>query len=307
MKRLRASSLVLVVVVMAGIIIVVFGASRLTLVQYNQSNRDEDNIYALSAARAGIEDGLLRDRYNRNAETGEGKVFRFNLTRGRSPGNSAGEVAESQIIAQSTDYNPSDQYYDMKLSFRGGQIGSFATNNTSNNPEVTKDGTLELTGFPTWTGKYYLRYRFEFIPDAGNDCRDALVQIQQIQQPIAYGQVTVKKPAVGFVVDSKELGPNIFIRTTPGSGNNGTLASSIRLRPYGCAVKYALVTSKTENGDGLNNDAGPMFDSTRSTITSTGYYGAAKRTLIAEIDRLSGQLISIYDFNLYSGTGDIKP
>ena len=133
MKRLRASSLVLVVVVMAGIIIVVFGASRLTLVQYNQSNRDEDNIFALSAARSGIEDGLLRFRYNRNAETGEGKIVRFDLTRGQSPGDSAGEVLESQLITKTADYNPADQYYDMKLAFRGGQIGSFTTN-TENNP-----------------------------------------------------------------------------------------------------------------------------------------------------------------------------
>lgn len=288
---------------MAGIIVVVFGASRLTLVQYNQSNRDEDNIFALAAAKAGIEDGLLRFRYNRDAETGEGKVVRFDLTRGQSSGDSSGEVDQSQLITQTADYNPVDQYYDMKLSFRSGQIGSFTTE-TENNPEVTKDGTLELTGFPTWTDKYYLRYRFEFI-DAGSGCDNALVQVQQVQEPTAYDQITVRKPAVGFVVDSQLLGNNIYIRTTP--GQNESLTSSIRLRPYGCAVKYALVTSRTENGDGLAGNAGPMFDNFKSIITSTGYYGTAKRTLIAEINRSSGQLIGIYDFNIYSGTGDIKP
>lgn len=295
-KYLRGSSLVLVIVVMAGIIVVVFGASRLTLVQYNQANRDEDNVFALYAAKAGIEDGLLRYRYNRNAETTDTKVARYNLT----TGTSAGEVAEGSTTPNFT--KPTDQYYDMKLNFRGGQIGSFIAN-TENNPVVAKDALLELTGFPAWTGKYYLRYRFEFI-GSGNQCDNALVQIQQVQDPIAYDQFTVKK-AVGFVVDSRESGGNLYIRTTPGASES--LTSSIRLRPYGCSIKYALVTSKTDSGTGLSPDNGPNFDSSKSIITSTGYYGAAKRTLIGEIDRISGQLISIYDFNLYSGEGNIRP
>src|SRR3990167_1356421 len=104
MKRSRASSLVLVVVVMAGIIIVVFGASRLTLVQYNQANRDEDNVFALYAAKAGIEDGLLRYRYNRNTETADTKVARYNLTTGFS----AGEVAENSKPT-AADFAPTAQ------------------------------------------------------------------------------------------------------------------------------------------------------------------------------------------------------
>ncbi len=304
MKRSRASSLVLVVVVMAGIIIVVFGASRLTLVQYNQSNRDEDNIFALSAAKAGIEDGLLRFRYNRDAETGSTatgtKVARYNLTTGVS----AGEVDENS----KSSFGLNEQYYDMKLNFRGGQIGTFRDDTTYT---VTKDDTLELTGFPVWTDKYYLRYRFDFV-GTGNECDNALVQIQQVQetsdsqQPIIYEQVTVKKLPATLTVDSKDLGANMFIRTNPGNSPQLT-TSSIRLRPYGCSVKYSLTTSKTENGDGQGGNKGPNFDNFKSTITSTGYYGAAKRTLIAEIDRTSGQLLSIYDFNIYSGTGDIKP
>ncbi|MDO8649835.1 MAG: hypothetical protein Q7K33_00790 [Candidatus Berkelbacteria bacterium] len=297
MKRLRASSLVLVVVVMAGIIIVVFGASRLTLVQYNQSNRDEDNIFALSAARAGIEDGLLRFRYNRDAETGSNgtKVARYNLTTGVS----AGEVDQNS----KSNFALNEQYYDMKLSFRGGQIGTF---DTDTQESVAKDELLELTGFPNEPDRYYLRYWFEFV-DCGNTPREnRLVQIQQVSQTtssgnlIAYDQITVKYPANGTTVDSKDSN-HMFIRTTLGSDNS--LASSIRLRPYGCSIKYSLATSLTDTGQA--ND-GPNFDSSKSIITSTGYYGAAKRTLIAEINRLSGQLISIYDFNIYSGTGDIK-
>ncbi|MDP3993148.1 MAG: hypothetical protein Q8Q05_03005 [bacterium] len=301
-KYLRGSSLVLVVVVMAGIIIVVFGASRLTLVQYNQANRDEDNVFALYAAKAGIEDGLLRYRYNRNTETADTKVARYNLTTGFS----AGEVAENSKPT-AADFAPTAQFYDMKLQFRKGQIGTF---DTSTPDSVAKDDTLELTGFSNTPDMYYLRYWFEFTDCGNTPPANRLVQIQQISQtnnsnnPIVYDQTTVNYPAIGAIVDSRDSG-NLFIRTT--LGQDSALTSSVRLRPYGCSIKYSLATSLTSNGTGQGNDNGPEFDSSKSTITSTGYYGAAKRTLIGEVDRVSGQLISIYDFNLYSGEGNIRP
>lgn len=305
------SSLVLVVVIMAGIIVVVFGASRLTLVQYNQANRDEDNIFALYAAKAGIEDGLLRFRFNRDTETTDGKVFRFDLTKGQTPGDSSGEVADSQTMADSTNYKPTDQYYDLKIKFRDKQIGSFSPPDSDNNPAVVKDDLVELTGFPLdWPTPYYLRYRFEFTDCVGNPSNQ-LVQIQQISEtadplsPVTYDQVTVRKPAVGTVVDSKDSSTNMLVRSDPGPAQ--ALTSSIRLRAYGCSVKYAFATSNTDSGDGQGADNGPQFDNFKTLVTSTGYYGLAKRTLVAEVNRASGRLIDILDFNIYSGTGNIKP
>lgn len=316
MRRLRASSLVLVVVVMAGIIIVVFGASRLTLVQYNQSNRDEDNIFARTAARAGIEDGLLRFRYARDAETAADKVARYSLT----TGTSAGEVDEGS----KSDFSLNEQYYDLKLNFRVQSLGDFDFSPTpfgaTSRPIITKDNFLEFTGFEEKDDPYYLRVAFKFIrPGAtaiDQDCPDvdkALVQIQRVVEGAGnpYEQVTARPDSSG-IYDSK--GSNIEVNIiAPGK----QLATSFRLRPYYCDVAYAIATTNHVNtlgitNDGQPSDAGPLFGGLTTYITSTGYYGAAKRTLIAEIDRLSGQLISIYDFNLYAGggdpnTGDIKP
>src|SRR3989344_2114302 len=235
MKRLQASSLVLVVMVMAGIIIVVFGASRLTLVQFNQSNRDEDNIFALYAAKAGIEDGLLRFRYNRDAETGDGQVARYNLT----TGDNANEVLEGSPAPNA--YKQTDQYYDMKLNFRGTQLGTFDTNTPL---KVTKDSSLELTGFPNTTEQYHLRYWFEFTDCVGAD-DNRLVQIQQISGTTSssqsvFEQTTVKKPSGASIVDSATNSINIPIRENFGSGKS--LTSTNRLRPYGCSIKYALAT-----------------------------------------------------------------
>ena len=192
----------------------------------------------------------------------------------------------------------------MKLQFRSDRLGLF-DGDTSKNPVVLKDEFRELTGFPlVWPRAYYLRYRFEFFNCDAIPVNNHLVQIQQISDPIRYEQFTVNKPAIDVVVDSRDstIG-NLFIRSDPASPSQ-SLTSSIRLRPFGCSIRYAFATTDAKGSGG---DPGPRFDNLTSTITSTGYYGDAKRTLIAEIDRISGQLIGIYDFNVYAGTGNISP
>ncbi|MEK7171240.1 MAG: hypothetical protein AAB774_02965 [Patescibacteria group bacterium] len=301
MKQLKGSSLILVVVIMSAMITVIFGANRLALVQYNQANRDEDNISALYAAKAGIEDGLLRFRYQRNAETADTTVARYNLTTGFN----AGEVTEGL----KSSFAPTDQYYDMKLNFRVQSLGDFDFNPKS---ILTKDNLLEISGFEEATKSYYLRVAFKFYNTGTNDiCTNdkALVQIQRVVEGAGtpFEQITAKWSA-GGLYDS--IGSNIEVNLiTPSS-----LATTFRLRPYYCDVAYALATTTSVNGRGVDKDgkaipgdSGPLFGGLTTYVTSTGYFGAAKRTLIGEIDRVSGQLISIYDFNIYSGTGNITP
>lgn len=309
-KYLRGSSLVLVVVVMAGIIVVVFGASRLTLVQYNQANRDEDNVFALYAAKAGIEDGLLRYRYNRNAETelkvtntGKDKVARYNLT----TGSSAGEVDEGSPASAGT--KPTDQYYDMKLNFRVQSLGDFDFNPKS---ILAKDDFLEISGFEEKDRLYYLRLAFKFYePGLTTPCSNpgALVQIQRVVEGTSdsYTQVTAK-PGSNGVYDSKDSS-NIEVNVI---SSPPELATTFRLRPYYCDVAYAIATTEGINGRGITNegaiidgDSGPLFGGLKSYITSTGYYGEAKRTLIGELE--GGELIGVYDFTLYSGQENIGP
>jgi len=317
MKRQRASSLVLVVVVMAVVVSAVFGASRLTLVQFSQANRDEDNLLARYAAKAGIEDGLLRFRFNRDAETVGGKVFRFNLTRGIATGDKSGEVAEDQPVSNSPQYNPIDQYYDMKMNFRVQALGDFAFKLRQDpKPIIKKDNTLELSGFEKQNAVYFLRVAFKFYdPNTTNKCTNgnAFVQIQRVVDGAAtpFSQITARPTPTTGIYDSRTTSDNNIevnlISPTP------ELATIFRFRPYYCDVAYAFATTTSPNGVGIkdngtiSSDNGPFFGGLITSITSTGYYGSAKRTLVAEIDRSSGQLISIYDFNIYSGTGDIKP
>lgn len=311
MKR-NASSLILVVIIMSALIVVVFGANRLTLVQYNQATRDEDNVSALYAAKAGIEDGLIRYRYSKNAEITKDLVQRIDLTKGRN----LGEIAESKKIRETDSYDPQSQYYDLAMSFRTNLIGDFNFNDTppSNPPAVVKSGdVLELTGFPDLNREYYLRLSVKFFREGSTTIpcteNEALVQVQQIDSGLSslYKQRTLKKSEAN-PFDTLISQPH-FVVNPPGLGT-----TTFRLRPYLCDIKFAVATTLNTDGRGMRddgatipNDTGPEFGGLITKVVSTGYYGDTKRSLIAEINRISGQLIGIYDFNVYSGTGDIRP
>ena len=306
MKRKLGSSLVLVTVIVATIVIIAFGASRTALVQFSQSNSDEDNVQAYYAAKAGIEDGLIRYRYNPDVETREGKVFSFDLTNGHLNPNSNSQfndIDESSIRTQwESEFEPFHQYYDLKISFKGSTLGNIS--NLDNSRTLTKDNSLQLSGFSNPGSIYYLHFKLKWDPSC--NLNTSLVQFQQILETagnntLTYEQITAKKTqATQNVYDSNNF-QNLLIRTDV--GNNGELSNYVRIRSYGCDVKYAFETVDSST----NPTPNIKFDNLKTYIIATGYFGSAKRTLIAEVDRTSGRLISIYDFNLYAGQGDVKP
>lgn len=294
------SSLILVLLIIAGVVTVIFGAQRVTLVQFNQSNREEDNISAYYAAKAGIEDGLIRYRFERNVETLPGKVFRHNVTSGVPE---ATEVDEAGSIGGVVNYRPTDQYYDLKIAYKTDRINinglTGATEFTADR-KIAKDDLIQLTGFESGNSSYFLRYAFRFDPSCSSEnLSRAFVQVEKITTAGALTQENAL-PTNGLF-DSKAVAKNLPINSS------GDLASTVRFRPFYCAVEYALATTNTNDGSGDSNNAGPKFDSLTTTITATGYYGSAKRTLIGTVNRLTGQLIGVYSFNAYSGTSDIEP
>jgi len=301
MKKIRliasekpGSSLILVLLIIAGIVTVIFGTQRLALVQFSQSISEEDNLFAQKAAEAGVEDALRRLRETIDVETPAGQVFRFDLTGGAS----LDLVAANTDIRDSANFNPAHQYYDFSVDFRSDRVGDFDV--MSNSPDLARDDSLEISGFPNTTNPdiYYLRYKFLFA-DITSSCT---VQLQQIRDTgsgtLTYDQLTIH-PETGGSFDSKDHG-NLAIHT-----GSGDLSNVVRLRIYGCSAKYAYQTVQ-----GLNNTtpANVSVDSQISTIIATGYAGGkAKRTLYAIFDRKKGRLINIYDFNIYSGQGSIQP
>lgn len=329
MIRRKSSALILVILVIAGVITAAFGAQRLVLVQLSQTSSDEDNLSAYYAAKSGIEDGLIRFRHNRDADTGvddvnnKALVQRVNLSTGNSARYPNAAATQGYVeIHQDTPitttsgttsyydlnntrkdvdwkmdpYRPTNQYYDLKIQYKTGRIGDFTTFGDI----LAKDDYLELTGFTPWRQDYFLRYAFRF-DSACADKGKAFVQIQKIDSSGGLTQVQASylnvNPANGAYYS------NEFANLTVNSASGP--ASLVRVRPYHCKVEYAFATSDSVSGLGEEANV-PKFDSLKTILTATGYFGRAKRTLIGEIDRKSGTLLGIYDFNLYAG-GDVKP
>jgi len=302
----KGTALLLVMMVMAGLVTVIFGSQRVALVQHNQATAEEDSLYALYAAKAGINDGLLRWRNERNVETQPGKVFRFNLTTGQGVKDSSGkfiEIANDTPVTKpaSPDYDfiykPNHQIYDLSINFRTKTLGTEDLSSGTAST-LTRGDTLELSGFaPNLNGRaYYLRYKLRPV-DA--TCQKGSVQLQSFRvlgdgTRFGYDQKLVDLSA-GGEFDSSSNGGNLVIYDPIVS----LFTSTIRLRAYNCDVNYYLETATS--ADGVAGSDAPDFDGQKTIIISTGYYGRAKKTLVAEINRKSGQLLGIYDYTIYAG------
>ncbi len=295
----RGSSLIFVMLVVAGIVTVTLGTQRLALVQFSQSISDEDNLGAYYAAKAGIEDGLARFRFGRNADTiqssNSNTTERYDVTNGQS----LGYTADNTVITTAAGYNPNHQYYDLKIAYRSDSL---------QNVTIAQDDTLELTGFPDSSNDYYLRYQLNF-PASQTGCFVTIQEVTQSTGGFQYQpQVVANQIGSQTTFDSAAQGSNLLIRTSSGGAHVATL---VRLRPYapgpGCTNGTVVASFSTVTGSNSITSAGVNFDSTQTIITATGYVGTTKRTLIATVDRRSGALLSIYDFNAFAGNGSIQP
>lgn len=309
----RGSSLILVLVVIASIMTIVLGTQRVSLVQFAQSNREEDSLFALYAAKAGIEDGLVRFRHNRDVETGLDKVFRMDLSSGEAVGGSLDHevVAGSPISDIGASYRPSGQYYDLNIDFKVRQVGAFppttgTPTGTGGGIKIAKDEAFQLTGFSN--EDFWLRFAFQaYNPGTNDPCSSSitpLVQLQKISSNTTSGPALEQVP-VTLVNNAYDSSGGNNIRVAP---DLNTRLNILRIRPYGCDVRVSFMATTGAGGQVVSNNANHRFDglvnltgTPITRVTATGYFGQAKRTLIGEIDRKSGQLIGIYDFNAYAG------
>lgn len=300
----------------AGVVTVVFGTLRVAAVQYRQAQAEDDSIKAYWAAQAGIETGLRAYRDNRNAETDKDKVIRFDMDSGQivkqNPNDTSNEISRSST----SGLVPGHQVFDLAMSYKTTKVGDFNASDSldqNNNPVLNKDVDLTVTGFSPSADTYHLRYKMWFV-SSGNSrqaCSDtkAFVQLESISNGAVYAQRTINKTTAD-PFDSATQSPSnepIFI-------NGVSLVNTLRLTPYYCSVKYALETVEDATGSASANvlfDPGatnnPDNQNAKTVVLSTGYYGDAKRALIAEINRSSGKLIRIFEFNLYAGEGKISP
>jgi len=267
----KGSALLIVMIVIAGVVSATVGVQRIALLELSTSTKEEDNVFAEAAARSGIDDGLLRYRYEKNVSTGD-NINRVDLNTGVT------NITLSKTNPPAVE-NKNHQFYDLYITY---QVSSIT------NMDIAKDDYIELSGFQDSATPYQLKSTFNCVSGA-----TGIVNVQKITR--------IKNDGADF----SQIEENVdLVGSTPKDhfmpiANVADLSTSIRIRPYSCPIKasFSLV-----DGGGLAF-TGVKFDGMTTYIVSTGYYGDAKKSYVAEIDRKKGTLLGVYDFTLYGKGG----
>jgi len=277
-------ALLLTLVVVSVIGVVAFGVGRLTLTEFKQGLQFQNSQDALQTAEAGIEDGLLRYRYDRNTEVPFGSkdtcsvsteptdttsfVLRVNLTTGtRSCINPLVTVAP----------NPSEHVYDLKIYYKSKSL------NPSTSPVVAKDGTYNISGIDSSTTNLTITAKDS---SASSNCA------KQTNPQNAY--VQIEYTATDGSVSSK---PEIL---TEGSRDYNRLigggysplisgSTSVEIKPLENCIQLG----------GQLSGANPI-DFGTTIVQSVGYYNGVKRSLSSYINRSTGTTQGIYNYVLFS-------
>ncbi|MBI2589643.1 hypothetical protein HYW32_01265 [Candidatus Berkelbacteria bacterium] len=294
------SALLITMIVITVIGSVSFAVANTTLSEFRSQARLEDGLNAFAASSAGIEDGLARWRFNRNSEvpaddngsctaaprptTSTTYYDRVNLTDG---------TVETCIDPENVDPpDPADIVYDIKMYYKRdpGEDERVVGQNSPQGyiPALKQDTSVEydVTELEQQNGQVLLNWDFLQQVFCGSS------QYFEVTALDSQGQITHKEnfDPCPFGSSSQYGGFWNF----PLNGGN-----KLRFRPYGDDLdSYTL---RPINGSQA------ALDGRFTTIETVGYYGTSKRKLKLVLDRLSGTILPIYDYVLFSENSGINP
>lgn len=295
--RRRGSALITTMIIAGSVGLILAGIVRFAVVQLQTASGLEDGTLAYAAAEAGIEEGLLRWRYDRNVELPvvnnqetipNTPVERVDLTTGATP----------SVVALGTLLPPAtDSAYDLRIWYKAPKIGD-ATKLSDPNYEyrINKDQTAQVD-VSNLRGEIL---QLDYAVPAGDQARVEVSLVTQNGCPAVAG-VTPDLCEVSKQLSDMATGGTLLIPIPAGLDQN---PFRVRIKPFifkaGTAtaaeptsyITYALKPTKS---------ASSLIDSGTTIIESTGYYGNAKRKLVAKINRLSGTILGIYDYAVYCG------
>ncbi len=325
MKQTRGSAILIAIFLVAAVGSVSFGIARLFMLDSSIATMYENSTVAYYAAESGIEEGLLRYRYDANQEVGANPTNMriFNLD-----GNSGIGTAEVKNSA-SYVYNPAQRYYTLNDTYLTRWYGD---GTIEANVNVLNESDLAEADYP----EEYIIPRDEaikidisnvlssddldlfikFIEDNGADCAATTTPFVEAkmtgptpaspnyQTKIAFVDLT-KIPSgfnsKSYISDSpdattKALGFDKIISNIRNKNNTAIFddgQKELTLKPVGCGAKIGIRLD-------TDNSSSPLkLPSPYNTIKSTGYYGGITRTIEAKIDRQAGTVYDLFDFAVY--------
>lgn len=308
MGQQSGNALLITMVIIAVVGTVGFGVSRVAISALKTQNRLEDSANAYQAAMAGIEDGLLRWRFDKQVEVpGAGSGLdcpdpptlqsqyytRVNVT--------TGKVTPCILPDELGPPAATDIVYDLKIAYKRppGEdelVTSVATSSGGNIPALRRDRIVEydVQDLVAAGGDIRIGVR----PSRGDVGSSDLLEVAVLNTAgeLVSKMILTHAELIGSTVDRPR---NLGLSTLYGQD-----VRTVRLKYIGQDLaEYRLSPSHAGTAS-----AQLALDSRQSTIDAIGYFGLAKRRLVLDLDRYSGSALSVFDYLLYSsGEGDIRP
>lgn len=322
-KTKSGSAIIIALLLMAVISGAAFAIARLFYLDTSLGGLFVDSTVAYYASESGIEEGLLRYRFDRNAEVASKTInddyLNFSNTQ-RS------NLVKGSVGTQATTFAQTDQVYDLNMAYKTKFYGADLAENFG----VLDENDLNASGYDK---SEYNIVRDESIKlDVTSALQDLNADLTLYVKPkyeaasgVESNQIFLEARLTGKsggnLVESKKA---LIVNKTTGNGGWGTnsyfkmdsiagsgvyfvenlkakLAGSVAydvgsggnqiflyLKPIGCSAEIGIVP-----------DPDYAITAPYSTVKSTGYYGGVARTLTAKIDRQSGTVYDLFDFVTY--------
>ncbi len=328
MRVKSGSAMVITLLLLATVGSISFSIGRLFVLDLTLSRIQDDSVVAYYAAESGIEEGLLRYRFNKNAEIEAGNPGEADNHNSAIRNDFEKYESDSALTSFGNSPAATDRVYDFRMYFKEKELCNVDLGNDDGVCDLTEDEEwikilanesmkFDITGI---NKNYYdlllkpsgensiafeakitatmlgseapVEYKTLFITEA--------LRIQSLSS-ITSGSAPIPSSGVYYEVPKiveKLVGANLV---DFGDFVNPDIKAELYIKPVrigGTPFSSGdLEFMIKRNNDGFINNS--SIAGLYSTIKSTGHYGNVTRTLKAKIDRQSGTLYDVFDFVLY--------
>ena len=289
-KKQKGIALIITIMLSAIMLTSVFVASREMLDEAKNSTRIDNSLIAYYAAEAGLEDALLQYRFDKNFEIKPDKCVNLDDDNNVDPAICNDTWSPASL---------SKRFYKVNMQYKTNSFGS-----ETKPIFLNKDDVLELS-LPDATSSINLSWTDVDGYYFGGNRLMADIKIYNKNGDIVNKNLNDTK---SFNYTNNTSSPEI-VRIRPWLLIERLVEPAVFL-PDGRRKVDAILGGSIRAEDSpkikISGISGLNFGGPITKIESVGYYGGVQRKITANVDRSSGQVLSIMDFVIYSGSNLIK-
>lgn len=336
-KKKKAAALLTAILLSSIIGAVAIGVSALAVRQVNISETYSNGLVAFYSSESGLEEGLLRYRFNKDTEI----PLVINATMdaiGRTParkyrsflnGNTGIDVGNINFYLLSDRSQVYDLQTYYKQKYYGDDVNSdgyisqadFTNLNRPNNDfykltkDEQKDFTITGSNNPSTDNRIYLFWRWSSNCNAGRARRALEVKLKvdtaasdlpadRDEYTALFKDTTCSQTIVN--ADTPTIvasGPTVFA-PAGGDADLKTKMNILSLKVVSMSLKSIGGSDNDYIAFGFNQgnkNGGSKVAGPTTTIRSLGYFGGVTREISANIDRQSGTILDIFNYVIYKG------